>query len=57
MSEEKIIELWKEGYSIEQITEKSVMVQKNKGTDGETKARHYVKNLVENTILKYQSNK
>lgn len=55
MDEEKIIELWKQGYSIEQITEKSIMVQKNKGTDGEEEAINYVKNLVETTILKYQS--
>lgn len=55
MDEEKIIELWKQGYSVEQITETSVMVQKNKGTEGEKEARFYVKNLVETTILKYQS--
>lgn len=57
MSEEDIISYWKQGYSIEQITNTSTMVQKNKGKEGEAQARYYVKNLVENTILKYQSNK
>lgn len=55
MTDKEIIELWKQGYSVDKITEKSVMVQKNKGTDGEEDARYYVKNLVETTILKYQS--
>lgn len=55
MDEDKIIKLWRQGYSVDQITEKSVMLQKNKGTDVEEKAKFYVKNLVEKTILKYQS--
>lgn len=55
MREEDIIKYWKHGYSIEQITNMSIMVQKSKGTDGEDDAKKYVKNLVENTILKYQS--
>lgn len=57
MSEEEIILYWMQGYSIEQITNRSTMVQKSKGTVGEDDAKKYVKNLVENTILKYQSNK
>lgn len=55
MNEDKIIELWRQGYSVDQITNMSVMVQKAKGTDREDEAKYYVKNLVENTILKYQS--
>lgn len=55
MSEEDIINYWKQGYSIDQITNKSTMVQKNKGTDGEEEAKYYVKRIVEETILKYQS--
>lgn len=57
MNEEDIINYWKKGYSVDQITEKSVLVQKNKGKDGKAEARYYVKNLIENAILKYQSNK
>ncbi len=57
MSEEDIILYWMQGYSIEQITNRSTMVKKSKGTVGEDDAKKYVKNLVENTILKYQSNK
>ncbi len=55
MREEDIINYWKQGYSVDQITNMSTMVQKSKGTDGEEDAKHYVKNLVEQTILKYQS--
>lgn len=55
MNVEKIIKLWRQGYSVEQITNMSTLVQKNKGTDGEEKARNYVKNVVEKVILKYQS--
>lgn len=55
MNEDKIIGLWRQGYSVDQITNMSTMVQKSKGTDGEDEAKYYVKNLVEKTILKYQS--
>lgn len=55
MNEEDIINYWKQGYSVDQITEKSVLVEKNKGKDGEKDAKYYVKRMVEETILKYQS--
>lgn len=55
MTDEEIINYWKQGYSVEQITNMSTMVQKNKGTVGEDDAKKYVKNLVEKAILKYQS--
>ncbi len=57
MNEDKIIKLWKQGYTVEQITDMSIMVQKTKRKDKEKSARCYVKNLVENAILKYQSKK
>lgn len=55
MDEDEIIKLWRQGYSVEQITNTSTMVQKTKGKEEESDAKYYVKNLVEKTILKYQS--
>lgn len=52
MSDEDIISFWRQGYSIDQITNMSVMVQRTKKDED---ARKFVKNRVERVILKYQS--
>ncbi len=51
MTDLEIINFWKQGYSVEQITNKSEIVQRCKD-EGVTRM---VMNRVENVILKYQS--
>lgn len=51
MSDEEIIAYWRQGYSVEQITNKSVMVQKCKNEN----VTRMVMNKIEKVILKYQN--
>lgn len=51
MSEEEIIELWKQGYSVEQIVEKHPLgeVFKRKGIDD-----WIIRHKIEKAVLKFQ---
>lgn len=51
MKKEDIIELWKQGYSVEQITNKSLVVRKSK----DEKVKKIIMHRVESIILEYQS--
>lgn len=52
MDKKRIIELWKQGYTVKQITEMSLLVQKTKEDE---KVKQIVQRNVEQTILEYQS--
>lgn len=52
MDKKRIIELWKQGYTVQQITEMSVLVQKSKKDE---RTKQIVQEQVERTILEYQS--
>lgn len=51
MSEKEIIDLWKQGYSVEQITNKSMTVKKGK----DKKATYEIMHRIEKIIFKYQT--
>ena len=52
MDKKRIIELWKQGYTVKQITEMSVLVQKSKKDE---RTKQIIQERVERTILEYQS--
>lgn len=52
MSNKEILKLWKQGYSVDQITDMSEIV---KNTKKDEKVRNLIKNRVELVILKYQT--
>lgn len=52
MPDEEILKLWKQGYSVDQITDMSEIVKKTKK---EEKVRNMIKNRIECVILKYQT--
>lgn len=52
MNEQEIIELWKQGYSVEQIVSMNKLVQKTRKNEQVVKL---IQNKVEKTILEYQS--
>lgn len=54
MTKERIIELWRQGYNVEQIVNMNEIVQTTKKDENVVK---YVKNKVEKTILEYQNPK
>ena len=53
MTEQKIIRLWREGYSVDQITDMSEIVQKLKKFKVDDTVRNLVQHRIEKTILKY----
>ncbi len=56
MSKDEVINFWRQGYSIDQITDMSVIIKKTKkDKKASEKARKLIKNRIENIILEYQS--
>lgn len=56
MSKEEVIKKWRLGYSIDQIVDMSVIVEKTKkDKEAREKVRRLIKNRIEKIIIEYQS--